>query len=198
MKNYIILVIAFMSLITVNAQWKPIKSYEDNQYYSVSLTLDGGVLLDEGNINAKLDVSTHFNGSEHIRVNFMLETLTGHDGYYGVELGVGYAIRYSIGRVNFESEPALHIGAIVRPNQPMRVFHYEDGSPSEYDLKGFVGFSHSLNLKHKIFLTDRLYVLYHMRAILRSDLHYANELTRTPEDLSFYNHDHAFGLGFKF
>ena len=169
-----------------------------NVYFDVKMTIDPGVMIDETNLNLKLEASTHFNGHNHWRANVVFEVLTGHDGYYGMDVGVGYSIPYNIGTWRFKVEPGIGVGMIVRPNMPTLVTSSNNGM-RVYSNEGFVGFSHTLNLRHKLNLFDSRWSLYiHNRLILRSDLHFEQELTVTPNELPFYNVDNAIGVSYAF
>ncbi len=187
----ILLLLALLIGISIYSQ------SEDNYYSEIRLTVDPYVLAKEGNINLKIEASTYFNEVEHLRVNVVLETLTGHDGYYGGSIGAGYSIPYNIGKWKFKIEPGFEIGLISRPNMPTLVVIRHDGSREESN-EGYLGVSHSWNLRHQLRIGKSRWSGYiHQRLILRSDLHFEQELTVNPNKLPFYNYDSAIGMAFE-
>ena len=170
-----------------------------NKYFDVKFTVDPGVLINEQNFNIKIEASTHFNGHAFWRANAVLETLTGeeHGGYYGVDVGVGYSMPYNIGKWRFKIEPGIGIGLIFRPEMGMLVTRDENGARMLTN-EGFLGASQTLNLRHSLNLFGSKWSVYiHNRFIWRSDLHMANSLTETPEDLPWYEQDNAIGIKYE-
>ena len=193
MKKIIVVLVMLIGL-SMHSQYD---SFNYPYYPEVRLSVDPSVLIDEGNFNIKAEFSDHFNRSKHWRINVVVETLTGHDGYYGADIGVGFSIPYRIGFIHFRVEPGIAVGLIYRPNMYTFAFHGQDGY--EYDNKGFLGSNHSLSLRHSIQVAQSKWSIYiHSRLIYRVDLHFANELTLTPEDLPYYNYDNAVGISHKF
>lgn len=171
---------------------------QDNIYSDAKFSLDPSVLINEGNFNIKLEVSTHFNGADYWRVNIVLETLTGHDGYYGGDIGMGFSIPYNIGFWRFKIEPGIAVGMIVRPNM-FTLVTSDRNNNIIYSNPGLVGYSHSLNLRHNLEIGDSRWSLYiHNRLIRRTDLHFEQAISITPNELPFYNIDNAVGLAYKF
>lgn len=187
----IIIIIALLFGISVYSQ------YNDPYYTEVRATADPSVFVIEGNLNIKIEFSSHFNNSNNWRVNVVAETLTGHGGYYSGSIGTGFSIPYRVGGVNLRVEPSISIGVIYRPN--MYVLAVHDLNGSTYSNKGYYGTFHSLSLRHSIQIGKSRWSGYiHSRLIHRSDLHYSNSLTLTPESLPYYNYDNAIGISYKF
>ena len=175
-------------------------SQQDNDYTDLRATIDPYVAINEGNLNLKLEVSSHFNGHHKWRANAMIEILTGHNygssgiGYWSGEVGVGYSIPYNISKLQFQIEPGINIGFIHRPNMPTSIYiidkiRYEEN-------RGYWGFSHSLNLRHKLQIGEIWGIYIHNRLLHRPDLHFEQTLTATPNKLPYYNIDNAVGVYF--
>jgi hypothetical protein len=145
---------------------------------NVRLSIDPVVLVNESNYNLKLEFDSGVYGDSAHRVIVTTEILTGH-AYLGASIGYGYIIPYWIGNVEFQIEPSFELGIIYR-------WEWEVG----------FGTNHSWNLRHQMKISDKFSLFIHNRVILRSDLHYQNEMSNTPENIPFYNIDNAVGIAF--